>query len=105
MYSYAVVSLVSLLDNGIIQSAIRFYDTDIRFSDLKPVSAPFLVFFTYGTPAKWDQPQSHLAKQIFIYLYIYMCVCVFIYIYILYINVYKSISPIHYILTNNRCCF
>ena len=82
MYSYAVVSLVSLLDSGIMQPAIRFYVTDIRFSDLKPVSAPFLVFFTYGTPAKWDQPLSHLAKQIFIYLYIYICVCACFYIYI-----------------------
>lgn len=64
MYSYVVVSPVSLLDNVIIQSAILFYDMWTLISGSpETISAPFHVFFTYGTTAKWDQPQSHLAKH------------------------------------------
>lgn len=78
-----------------------FYDvdTDIRFPSLETISAPFHVF-TYGTAAKWDQPQSHLAKHykylyIYIFIYVYLCIGIYICIYIY----------IHLCQTNTSCCF
>lgn len=48
----------------------------------------FHVFFTYGTAAKWDQPQSHLAKHYkYLYIYIFICVCIYTY---MYINLFMS---------------
>lgn len=51
-------------------------DTDVRFPSLEMISAPRDASVTYGTAAKWDQPQSHLAKHykyLYMNLYIHLC--------------------------------
>lgn len=97
IYSYAVVSLiVSLLDNGIIQSALMLYDMWplMSGSQSRKYFCFFSCLFHLWYCCKMGPATIALSQtlQIFIYLYIY----IFIYIYIcIYIHLYPT----------NRCCF